>query len=109
MADEKKPAEAHHNHLISRKMVRDFVAIHPGTERDLENLIEWCRKVEKADWRNFGDVRATYGSADQVGELVCFNVCGNKYRILARVVYRPTTAAKVYLRSVLTHKEYDKL
>ncbi|WP_044147575.1 type II toxin-antitoxin system HigB family toxin [Singulisphaera acidiphila] len=90
-------------------MVHQFVDSHPGTERDLETLLDWCKTVEKADWRNFGDVRTTYSHADLVGELACFNVGGNKYRILALILYRPNTAAKVLLRAILTHKEYDKL
>ncbi|SIN87793.1 mRNA interferase HigB [Singulisphaera sp. GP187] len=109
MPDEKDLLETHRNHLISRKMVHKFVESHPGTERDLESLLDWCRTVEKSDWRTFADVRATYSHADQVGEMVYFNVCGNKYRFLTWVNYRPNTAAKVLLRAVLTHKEYDKL
>lgn len=111
MADEttKPEPEKHRNRLISRKMVHEFVAAHPGTERDLEVLIDWCKAVEKADWRNFSDVRQSYTHADQIGRLTCFNVGGNKYRVLAFVLYRSGTSAMVYLQAILTHKEYDKL
>lgn len=96
------------NHLISRRIFREFVAGHPGTKKDAPTFLRWCKAVETADWRNFGDVRETFPGADQVGDLVVFNVGGNKYRVVAHVRYRPDKPAWVYVRSVLTHKEYDK-
>jgi len=106
MAEEAKPKR---NHLMSRKMFRDFVASHRGTERDLETFLAWCKTVEKTDWRNFGDAKVTFGSADKIGDLTCFNVGGNKYRVLAEVIFRADNSAMVLIRYVLTHKEYDKL
>ncbi|WP_406695461.1 type II toxin-antitoxin system HigB family toxin [Singulisphaera sp. Ch08] len=108
MANEKKPTR---NHLISRKKVFEFVANHPGAERDLEALLAWCKVVENDDWRNFADVRAVFPYADLIGDLVCFNVGGNKYRILVGIDFRADVdqPAWVYVEMVLTHKEYDKL
>jgi mRNA interferase HigB len=106
MADETKPKR---NHLISRKKFREFVASHPGTERDLETFMAWCKTVERADWRTFADVRASFPHADLIGDSVCFNLGGNKYRVLAGIDYRADKPAWVYIEMVLTHKEYDKL
>ncbi|MBB03108.1 MAG: hypothetical protein CMJ47_10710 [Planctomyces sp.] len=56
-------------------------------------------------WRHWGDVRATFRNADLVGNCVVFNIGGNKYRLIARVLY---PSQKVFILKVMTHKEYDK-
>jgi mRNA interferase HigB len=50
--------------------------------------------------------RASRGfpSADQVGKLTVFNIGGNRVRLIAAIHYN---RLKVYVRSVLTHREYD--
>lgn len=58
-----------------------------------------------ADWKTFADVRATFRSADVYGDCTIFDVGNNKYRLIAWVSYK---THKVYIRSVLTHAEYDK-
>ena len=55
--------------------------------------------------RNFSDLRATFGNADQVEKFVVFNIGGNKYRLIAQIYYQD---AVILIRRVLTHKEYDK-
>jgi mRNA interferase HigB len=89
-------------HIISRKALRDFAAIHPDAEPALDH---WFRVVRKARWRRFADVRATFGSADQVGSITVFNLGGNRYRLIAVVMFE---AGRVYVRHVLTHAEYDR-
>lgn len=96
------------NHLVSRKKFREFVASHPEAKQDADVLLRWCKTVESADWRAFADVRTTYGSADSVAPHVVFNVGGNKYRVVATIKYKSGKPAWVYIRHVLTHKEYDK-
>jgi len=105
MSDERKLKR---NHLISRKKFRSFIAEHPNADRDLDSMIDWCKIVEKADWRNFADVRETFPHADLIGDLVCFNLCGNKYRVLVGIDYRADLPAWVYIERVYTHREYDK-
>ena len=39
------------------------------------------------------------------GRLTVFNVCGNKYRLIARIRY---DYQLVNVRAVLTHKEYSE-
>jgi len=60
-----------------------------------------------AAWTKFADIRATFNSADVVGEYVVFNVGGNKCRIVAEVIY--DTGQLVLIRGVYTHAEYDSL
>jgi len=49
-------------------------------------------------------VKRVYPSADLVGRYTVFNIRGNKYRLIARVVYRSQT---VFVVAIMTHEEYD--
>jgi mRNA interferase HigB len=88
-------------HIIALKKLRDFWQIHPDAE---ESLRSWHRIAEQAEWTKFADVRAVYASADQVGKFTVFNIGGNKYRLVAAIHFN---RGKIYLRHVLTHREYD--
>ncbi len=88
-------------HVLSKKALRRFWTVHADAERPLRR---WYRIVTKAQWKSFGDVRATYGTADQVERFTVFNIAGNKYRLLAVIHFN---RGKVFVRHVLTHKEYD--
>ncbi len=89
-------------HVISLKPLRDFWASHADAEKP---LLAWHREAEHAQWETFADVREAYPHADKVGRFVVFNVGGNKYRIIAAIHFN---RGKVYVRHVLTHREYDR-
>jgi mRNA interferase HigB len=89
-------------HVISRKKLREFAQEHPDAAEPLDH---WYNTARKALWRNFSDLRATFGSADQVGHFVVFNIAGNKYRLIVRIFYKD---AVILIRHVLTHEEYDR-
>lgn len=55
-------------------------------------------------WQNWSDVKTTFGSADLVGNCVVFNIGGNRYRLITRILY---ASQKVFVLKVMTHKEYD--
>ena len=70
----------------------------------------WHKITQAAIWRNFADVRATFGQTDQAkvasGQTVCvFDIGGNKFRLIAFVSY---AKGKVYVLRMMTHKEYDR-
>ena len=53
------------------------------------------------------DVKARYPHASVVGaERVVFNIGGNKYRLVVKL-YFPGRA--IYIKSVGTHAEYDRI
>jgi mRNA interferase HigB len=68
-------------------------------------LWRWADTIESSNWRNPGDLKATFASASFVGDLTVFNAGGNNYRIVAFVHYRRQI---VYVKRIGTHKEYDK-
>lgn len=65
----------------------------------------WHKIVKKAHWLHFAQIREIFPHADQVGEFTVFNIGGNKYRLIVVVAFEK---GKVYVRHVLTHKDYDK-
>ncbi len=88
-------------HVISYKRIREFSSIHRQAHAP---LTAWYRTAKRINWQNLSEVKRTYPSADLVGRYVVFNIGGNKYRLVARIVYRSQT---VFIVAVLTHEEYD--
>jgi mRNA interferase HigB len=93
--------------VITWRALRQFGAKWPAAVRPLE---DWYELAARAKWRNFADVRATFGQTDQAkvrsGQTVCvFDIGGNKFRLIAFVSY---AKGKIYILRVFTHKEYDR-
>lgn len=89
-------------HVISEKKLRDFWKKYPAAEKPLR---AWHRVAEHAVWESFSDVREVYSSADQVGRCTVFNIGGNKFRLVVVIHFN---RGKLYIRHVMTHREYDK-
>ena len=83
--------------LSNKLLLSDFVRKHSQA----------VEKVAEAVWQSHNDVKATFPSADYVknGRYV-FNIGGNKYRIVAVVLF---IGGVMELRFVGTHEEYDKI
>ena len=60
--------------------------------------------MRKGRFTSFIELRQSFGSADMVGKLTVFNIGGNKYRLIAAIQF---DRGRVYIRHVLTHREYD--
>lgn len=89
-------------HIITRKRLNEFTAAHPDTKSALQL---WYKRMKEASFQNFAELREVFPSADQVGKLTVFNIGGNKVRLIAAIHYN---RQKVYIRTVLTHNEYDE-
>ena len=88
--------------IISRRRLRDFATKHADAAGPLD---DWYRIVSTADWRMPADAKRTFGTASFVGDVVVFNIGGNKYRLTVSIRYR---FHAVYIRKVMTHVEYDE-
>jgi mRNA interferase HigB len=88
--------------VISKRGLLDLGKKHPAT---VEALRKWYKAAKKADIRSFHAVRETFSTADQVGNVLIFNILGGSYRLIARVNY---PAGKLYIKALLTHREYDR-
>jgi mRNA interferase HigB len=71
-------------------------------ERDLSG---WLKLAWHAEWPNFGALRQTFGSADQVGNCVVFDVGNNRFRLVGRVNY---AKGIIYVLKVMDQAGYDK-
>ncbi|MCQ2127828.1 MAG: type II toxin-antitoxin system HigB family toxin [Bacteroidaceae bacterium] len=90
--------------IIARKTIVDYYTKHPKAKDALE---EWFHKVQKAEWKNFSDMRKTFNSVDSVGnKRYVFNIKGNDFRLVAIVKFTPS---HVLIRFIGTHAEYDKI
>ena len=89
-------------HLITRKRLLEFAQKHPECSTALDS---WYRIVKHTKFNSFAELKQTFPSADQVGKLTVFNIGGNKARLIAAIHYN---TSRVYIRYVLTHKEYDR-
>jgi mRNA interferase HigB len=89
-------------HVISKKRLQSFWENRRDAQKELE---AWYKVARKARWIGLADVRMAFPKADQVGTCLVFNICGNKYRVIARASRNWKT---LYVRYVLTHKKYDR-
>ncbi len=91
-------------HVISRKALIKCWTKYPDAE---ESLKAWFHEAEAAHWRKSADVKEKYRTASIVNaERVVFNICGTKYRLVARINYANQT---LFIRFVGTHREYDQI
>ena len=88
--------------VVSLKRLREFWSIHPRSEVSLRS---WFSQTSAAEWKNFPELRMTFSSADVVGNCTVFNIGGNHYRLIARVLF---PSHKVYVLRVMSHAEYDR-
>jgi mRNA interferase HigB len=93
--------------VITRKRLREFAQRYPDVSEPLQ---KWCRFFREAEWENLQDVRRVYPHADAVtvasgNSVTVFNICGNKYRLIAAIHYN---RQRVYVLRLLRHAEYSK-
>lgn len=89
-------------HIITRRRLQEFSKKYPDSSEPLDR---WYRIVKHSNYSSFAELRKTFPQADQVGKFIVFNIGGNKYRLIAYVVF---PAKRIYIRHILTHSEYDK-
>ena len=88
-------------HVISKKKLREFWEVH---EQEQASLEAWHKVAEHAEWEKPEDVTATYNDASMVKGFTVFRVSGY-CRVIAKIHFN---RAKIYIRHVLTHAEYDE-
>ena len=89
-------------HVISRKKLAEFWALHADAE---EQLAAWFKVAELAEWAQWSDVRTTYPKASYYRCCFIFNICGGSYRLVAR---RSLNWKTLFVVAVMAHAEYDR-
>jgi len=88
--------------VISNSALRIFAVLHPQADEPLQG---WRRVIEKNRFGNWAELKAAFSTIDKVGELAVFDIGGNKYRLIAYIRFEKQI---VYIKAVLTHRDYDK-
>jgi mRNA interferase HigB len=90
--------------VIAKRTLREFWHKYPDSEQALK---AWYAEAKHATWETPADVKAVYATASILkNSRVVFNICGNKYRLVARINYPYQI---VYVRFLGTHKQYDAI
>jgi mRNA interferase HigB len=98
-------------YIVTVKHLEEARAKYKDAAGEIE---DWQTTVNTARWHNFEEVRSVYKDADKVDGYVIFDFRRNRYRLVTVIHYAKTkttkkkkTQRRVYIRSFLTHKEYD--
>jgi mRNA interferase HigB len=91
--------------VIARRTLKQFWQRHPQAEGPIR---VWFALASKARWKSTNDIKRQFGcSVDIVGDnRVIFDLCGNKYRLVAHVSYR---FGRLLVKFIGTHSEYDRI
>lgn len=90
--------------VVSHRKLKEFFET-PGNESAKVPLERWYEVAEDADWRNYAEMKADFGSVDSVGnQHYVFNISGNGFRLVVKFVM-----GYVFVRWVGRHKDYDKI
>src|SRR4051794_16396104 len=91
--------------VISKSRLKAFWQL-PGREDAEGPLRAWYTHVASraVAWQSWADVKGFFGSASLVGNCAVFNIGGNKYRLITRILY---SSQKGFIFKIMTHKEDD--
>lgn len=89
-------------HIITKRRIIEAKSRYPICTSALD---AWYTVIEKNNFYNFAELKRTFNSIDKVGNLYVFDIGGNKLRIIASIHFN---RQKLYIRFILTHKEYDQ-
>jgi mRNA interferase HigB len=90
--------------IIARKTLLVFCKKYPEASFA---LMEWYYEMISKEFKSFNELKKVYGSASLVGDdRVVFNIVGNKFRLVVRMVFDFKT---VQIKWFGSHSEYDKI
>ncbi len=90
--------------IIARKTLLDYCKEHPEAAT---SITEWYHEIINQSFTSFNALKRVYAGASLVGDdRVVFNIMGNKYRLVVRVVFEFKV---IQIKWFGTHKEYDKI
>lgn len=90
--------------IIARRTLLDYCQLYPQASNALK---QWYAELYEQEFTNFNELKAAYGNASIVADdRVVFNIMGNKYRLVVRMVFAFKT---IQIKWFGTHAEYDKI
>jgi len=96
-------------HVVTLEYLKDAGDRFPGVAKEIR---AWFKIACRARWRNFNEVRRVFKDPDDVDGYVIFNIRRNCYRLVTIIHYARERDGRlseghIYIRSVLTHRQYD--
>jgi mRNA interferase HigB len=88
--------------VITNRRLVEFSAKFKDSQEPLQ---AWRKLMEFSCFKNYAEVKQVFASVDKVRDLYVFNICRNKYRLIAYLQFERQIC---YVKAVLTHKDYDK-
>ena len=90
--------------IIARRTLLEYYKIYPDA---VTALSEWYFELLNSSFINFNELKKVYGNASLVGDdRVVFNIMGNKYRLVVRMVFEFKT---IQIKWFGSHSDYDKI
>lgn len=90
--------------IITRKTLLEYAKKYPNAGDALQ---AWYYELLKADFKNFDELKRVYGNASVIGDdRVIFNITGNKYRLIVRLVFEYKA---IQIKWFGTHAEYNTI
>jgi mRNA interferase HigB len=90
--------------VITKKTITDFSENHPQSRVALGI---WYKKMKKSSPQSVNEVKRIFKGTDYIGDArYVFNICGNKYRIVALMFI---STQIVIIRFIGTHAEYNRI
>ena len=92
--------------VVGTELIEEFCK---GNERAKKAFDKWLPMVENAQWTKRMDAKATFPATDpwtgaSGTEYLIFEIGGNKYRVIARPVFKTQT---LIIMAVMGHDEYQ--
>lgn len=90
--------------IITRKTLLEYCKQYPPAANALQ---EWYYEMFQSSFNNFNELKMFYAKASLVGDdRVVFNILGNKYRLVVRIVFRFKV---IQIKWFGTHAAYDNV
>lgn len=90
-------------HIISQKRIWEAQRRHIKCASALDG---WYRLMSKNNFYDYAELKKIFGTVDKCNQFYVFDIGGNKLRLIANIHFN---RRKVFIRYVLTHKEYDAM
>lgn len=90
--------------IIVKRAILFYIDKYPQAQI---GLLTWYNEFLKEEFKNFNELKTTYGNASIVGKnRVVFNIKGNDHRLVVAINFKQLAAYVIWFG---THKEYDKI
>lgn len=90
--------------IITRRTLLEYAKIYPNARNA---LFEWYHELINSNFNNFNELKEVFRNASLISDnRVVFNIMGNKYRLVVRIVFEFKT---IQIKWFGSHEEYNKI